>query len=239
MGSTGVEWLPWRQPFFCRDPDVNRNEGPAHWVVLREPFEMGKYEVTQEQWRAVMADNPSRFKGSDLPVYQVSWDDVQEFLHRLNQPDDGYFYRLPTEFRSRPPGSLGSVALWKAIRNEAWGTPRMWLRDSPRRMLPIGDPEVRVCTQSHPGRRLPPGQGTLRIDGIDSGTQSQFSRTCRLAVGRRTACGPSAQVVFSERKRYPGRLPPVWIQLSPPPQAQIRILCISGQRIHTVLPSIG
>ena len=97
MGSEGAERLPWRQPFFCRDPGVNQNERPAHWVLLSQPFEIGKYEVTQAQWAAVMANNPSRFKGRELPVERVSWDDVQEFLQRLNQTDDGYFYRLPTE----------------------------------------------------------------------------------------------------------------------------------------------
>ena len=97
MGSEGAERLPWRQPFFCRDPGVNQNERPAHWVLLSQPFEIGKYEVTQARWAAVMANNPSRFKGRELPVERVSWDDVQEFLQRLNQTDDGYFYRLPTE----------------------------------------------------------------------------------------------------------------------------------------------
>ncbi len=58
---------------------------------------MGKYEVTQAQWEAVMGANPSYFKGADRPVEQVSWDETQEFLLRLNARNDGYRYRLPTE----------------------------------------------------------------------------------------------------------------------------------------------
>jgi len=59
-------------------------------------FEIGKYEVTQGQWQAVMDNNPSYFKGESLPVETVSWDDVQQFIVKLNQMS-GKTYRLPTE----------------------------------------------------------------------------------------------------------------------------------------------
>jgi formylglycine-generating enzyme required for sulfatase activity len=58
---------------------------------------MGKYEVTQAQWATGMGINPSRFKGDDRPVENVSWDDIQEFLKRLNADNSGKPYRLPTE----------------------------------------------------------------------------------------------------------------------------------------------
>jgi formylglycine-generating enzyme required for sulfatase activity len=58
---------------------------------------MGRTEVTQGQWQAVMGNNPSGFKGQDLPVEQVSWLNAQEFIRKLNQLNDGYVYRLPTE----------------------------------------------------------------------------------------------------------------------------------------------
>ncbi len=73
-------------------------EKPVHKVRISKSFEMGKYQVTQEQWQAVMGNNPSHFKdGANLPVEFVSWDDVQEFIKRLNAKNDGYHYRLPTE----------------------------------------------------------------------------------------------------------------------------------------------
>ncbi|MFM2397823.1 MAG: hypothetical protein RLZZ144_1073, partial [Pseudomonadota bacterium] len=59
-------------------------------------FELGKYEVTQSQWQAVMGNNPSGFKGDNLPVEQVSWDDIQIYLQKLNDKT-GKSYRLPTE----------------------------------------------------------------------------------------------------------------------------------------------
>jgi formylglycine-generating enzyme required for sulfatase activity len=73
------------------------DEQPVHRVTIGKPFYMGKYEVTQAQWQDVMSNNPSRFKGSNLPVEQVSWDDAQDFIRRLNERKDGFIYRLPTE----------------------------------------------------------------------------------------------------------------------------------------------
>jgi formylglycine-generating enzyme required for sulfatase activity len=67
-----------------------------HRVTLSKDFYLGKYEVTQAQWQAVMGGNPSKFKGDNLPVETVSWDDAQEFIKKLNAKGEGT-YRLPTE----------------------------------------------------------------------------------------------------------------------------------------------
>ena len=75
--------------------DAWDGEKPAHSVTL-SGYYIGKYEVTQAQWKAVMGNNPSRFKGDNLPVENVSWNDVQEFIRKLNQLT-GKSYRLPTE----------------------------------------------------------------------------------------------------------------------------------------------
>jgi formylglycine-generating enzyme required for sulfatase activity len=73
------------------------DEKPVHRVRITRGFEIAKYEVTQAQWEALMGSNPSHFKGADRPVENVSWDDVQTFLLRLNEKSSNYFYRLPTE----------------------------------------------------------------------------------------------------------------------------------------------
>jgi len=70
-------------------------EKPIHKVTVSD-FYIGKYEVTQAQWKAVMGNNPSYFKGEELPVECVSWDDVQVFIRMLNALT-GKLYRLPTE----------------------------------------------------------------------------------------------------------------------------------------------
>lgn len=71
-------------------------DATRHSVTISTPFYMGKHEVTQKQWAAIMGRNPSKFKGSTRPVEQVSWDDVQKFIAALNQKE-GKHYRLPTE----------------------------------------------------------------------------------------------------------------------------------------------
>ena len=75
--------------------DPYSDEYPAHQVTLSD-FMIGKTEVTQELWQAVMGRNPSEFKGSDLPVEKVSWKDCQEFIKKLNSLT-GLQFRLPTE----------------------------------------------------------------------------------------------------------------------------------------------
>ncbi len=74
-----------------------KDERPLHEVRL-DDFYMGRYEVTQGQWRTIMGDNPSAFKmGDDYPVENVRWNDVQEFIAGLNRRSGGSRYRLPTE----------------------------------------------------------------------------------------------------------------------------------------------
>jgi formylglycine-generating enzyme required for sulfatase activity len=73
------------------------DERPVHRVSFKYSFYMGKYEVTQAQWRALMGTNPSEFAGDDLPVERVKWSAAQEFIRRLNAKNDGYLYRLPSE----------------------------------------------------------------------------------------------------------------------------------------------
>ncbi|MBM3297156.1 MAG: formylglycine-generating enzyme family protein [Candidatus Aminicenantes bacterium] len=73
------------------------DEKPVHRVTITKPFYMGKYEVTQEQWQALMGSNPSRFKGPKNPVEQVSWFDCRAFLAKLKSKASGKNPRLPTE----------------------------------------------------------------------------------------------------------------------------------------------
>ena len=78
--------------------DPNYDELPAHRVTLTNNYYIGKYEVTQALWKAVMKKNPSYigYVGDNLPVNQVSWNDCQNFIYRLNVLTNRHF-RLPTE----------------------------------------------------------------------------------------------------------------------------------------------
>ncbi|MBR6926433.1 MAG: formylglycine-generating enzyme family protein [Bacteroidaceae bacterium] len=78
------------------------DEKPAHQVTV-STFWMGRFEVTQALWQAVMGNNPSRWKGDNLPVGSVSWNDCQTFLQRLNNRkgelglQGSMYFDLPTE----------------------------------------------------------------------------------------------------------------------------------------------
>jgi formylglycine-generating enzyme required for sulfatase activity len=82
MGSDAVE-----QDWYVAqggDRGAVGRESPQHRVTISQPFAVGKYAVTQAEWEAVMGSNPSKFKGSRNPVEQVSWNDAQDFVNRLN-----------------------------------------------------------------------------------------------------------------------------------------------------------
>ena len=86
----GVRWNE-----ALRHPDFP-DEHPAHAVTLTQPYYLGKYDVTQAQYQAVIGTNPSAFVGNDNPVEMVSWDDAQAFCKKVTeQTKDGL--RLPTE----------------------------------------------------------------------------------------------------------------------------------------------
>ena len=84
MGATAEMKDPWKE------------EKPTHQVTLTNDYYIGKYEVTQALWKAVMGNNPSKFKGDNLPVEWVNWKDCQKFLSKLNRIT-GKTFRLPTE----------------------------------------------------------------------------------------------------------------------------------------------
>ena len=105
--------------------DGKKDERPVHEVCVRD-FYMGRYEVTQREWRDVMGSNPAYFKGDERPVETVSWSDVQRFLSNLNIKS-GKNYRLPTEaeweYAARSGGKmerLAGAASDNAIDDYAW-----------------------------------------------------------------------------------------------------------------------
>ena len=77
----------------------NREDSPAHSVVLSKGFYLSKYEVTQKQYEMVMKNNPSEFKGEKLPVEMVSWRDAVSFCDSLTKKErkQGWEFSLPTE----------------------------------------------------------------------------------------------------------------------------------------------
>ena len=113
--------------------DGNSDEKPVHEVCL-DDFYIGKYEVTQGQWKAVMGNNPSSFSscGDNCPVENVNWNDIQDFITKLNQKTENNpqapfgkgEFRLPTEaeweYAARSGGKSEKYAGSNDIDSVAW-----------------------------------------------------------------------------------------------------------------------
>lgn len=103
------------------------SEQPPHKVRISKGFDLGKYEVTQAQWQALMGSNPSRFQAPEKPVDSISWEDTRQFLAKLNNADRANHYRLPTEaeweYAARAgtsgdyPGELDEIAWYFSNSN--------------------------------------------------------------------------------------------------------------------------
>ena len=109
---------------FVRGSEKFADEKPSHSVAIRS-FLLGKTEVTQGQWYTVMGNNPSHNKDPTLPVEQVSWDDIQQFIVKLNQRT-GQKYRLPSESEWEYAARAGTTTEWSngddvsKLENYAW-----------------------------------------------------------------------------------------------------------------------
>jgi formylglycine-generating enzyme required for sulfatase activity len=117
---------------FVMGADKNPDEKPPHPVTLRS-FLMGKTEVTQGQWKAVMGSNPSRFNqcGDECPVEQVSWGDAQEFIVKLKHKT-GLVYRLPSEAEWEYAARAGSTTEWTPGNDESRLTDFAWFSANSR-----------------------------------------------------------------------------------------------------------
>jgi formylglycine-generating enzyme required for sulfatase activity len=119
--------------------DCDDDEKPVHSVTV-DDFYIGKYEVTQAQWKAIMGSNPSHFDdcGSNCPVKKVSWKKVQEFIKKLNQKT-GKNYRLPTEAEWEYAARGGSKSKgYKYAGSNSIGTVAWYNDNSGSETHPVG-----------------------------------------------------------------------------------------------------
>ena len=106
--------------------EITNSIGMKFVKIPKRNYYMGKHQVTQKEWKAVMGTDPSIFKGDELPVEQVSWDDCQEYVERLNYKEGTYKYRLPTEGEWEHACRAGSTTKYcfgddvRHLGNYAW-----------------------------------------------------------------------------------------------------------------------
>jgi formylglycine-generating enzyme required for sulfatase activity len=91
---------------------AKNDEIPEHMVNITKVFYLGKHEVTQRQWQALMGNNPSSFKAPDNPVENVSYQDALIFIEKLNQKEGTTRYRLPSEAEWTYAAKAGSSGIW-------------------------------------------------------------------------------------------------------------------------------
>ncbi|MEY3774878.1 MAG: Serine/threonine-protein kinase pkn1 [Verrucomicrobiota bacterium] len=125
----------------------DKDERPVTRVSITRPFWLGKTEVTQTQWQAVMGNNPSSYKGNSLPVWNVSWIDAMEFCGKLTERERdagrlpaGYVYTLPTEAQweyACRAGTTGGYGGTGRLDDMGW-----YGNNSERRIQPVGTKEA-------------------------------------------------------------------------------------------------
>ena len=125
--------------FMMGSIDGYDDEKPAHKVKIANPFYLGTYPVTQAEWGVVMGDSHSRVKGDDLPVETVSWDDVQEFIRKLNEKEGTDRYRLPSEAEWEYACRAGTTTAYSFGDDESRLDDYAWYNDnSDDKTHPVG-----------------------------------------------------------------------------------------------------
>ncbi|MDR1686734.1 MAG: formylglycine-generating enzyme family protein [Desulfovibrio sp.] len=206
--SLGMEFVLIPAGSFMMGSEARDSEKPRRRVSIGKAFYLGKHEVTQAQWATLMEENPSWFRGAELPVEQVFWDRAQEFINRLNRREGHTRYRLPTEaeweYAARAGrddaglGDAGSVAEVAGVLGRvAW-----YDRNSGNSTHPVGQKEPNALGlydmlgnvnewvldrfaadyYAHGPGQDPPGpeSGTLRVRR--GGSWSDEAANCRVAA---------------------------------------------------------
>lgn len=124
--------------FMGSNVSMSSNESPARKVTIKRPFAMGKTEVTQGEWRALMGNNTMSFAadcGEDCPAHNISWEDAQDYIRKLNQKT-GKQYRLPSEAEWEYAAFSREAAVYYCPSNDSF----CWYSDNAiqKVMKPVG-----------------------------------------------------------------------------------------------------
>ena len=163
-------------------------EGPLHEVELSRGFWLGKYEVTQGQWEAVMGSRPWSGKdyvqsNSSHPAVYISWDDVQEFIEKLNAAVGSSVYRLPTEAEWEYACRAGTQTRWSFGDDVSELTDYAWYYDN---AWDVGEGYAHAV-----GTKLPNGWGLYDMHGnVWEWVQDRYSSSYYNSSPRVDPLGP-------------------------------------------------
>jgi len=185
--------------FLMGSEQGGNNEKPVHKVTITKPFYLGKYEVTQQQWDALMGDNPSQFKGPTKPVDNVRWDECQAFMEKLGEKFAEMEFRFPSEAEWEYACRAGSTTHYcygdadTSLSEYAW-----YAANSDEKSHPVGEKKPNAwglydmhgnvwewCAErfaeNYPGGDLidptGPATGTLRV--VRGGARNSSASLCR------------------------------------------------------------
>ena len=195
MGSEEMDW-----------------EKPVHKVAINKPFYLGIYPVTQQEWETVMGNNPSKFKGNNNPVKTISWNEVQDFIKKLNEKESTTKYRLPSEAEWEYACRANTTSIYSFGDDESELGEYAWYKDnSSGKTHPVGQKKSNpwgfydmhgnvwewVQDKWYDGYEGAPTDGSAWEDGsgadrvVRGGGWGRNARGCRTAV--RDSSAPSAR----------------------------------------------
>jgi formylglycine-generating enzyme required for sulfatase activity len=190
--------------------NVEGDENP-HWVTITEPFYIGRYEVTQEQWYAATGTKPSTFDGKTNPVETVSWYDCQDFARKLSGKVGGAGFRLPSEAEWEYACRAGSVTAFcygddvERLGDYAWYDDRLRSVDGVPRTHEVGqkEPNAWGLYDMH-GNVWEWCQDYYSPYGVDNTGEPQASADMKLkTAGHRWAISGGGQTLSPQGRSVP------------------------------------
>ncbi len=215
VNSIGMKFTLIPAGEFMMGSEEFNSSKPVHTVKIRTPFYLGIYPVTQREWKAIMGNNPSEFNGNDLPVESISWNEVQDFIKKLNEKEGTNKYRLPTEAEWEYAARAGTTTRYSFVDDDSKLVEYAWYSEnSGNKTHPVGKKKANpwglydvhgnvwewVQDEWHDTYNGAPNDGSTWEDGVSAnrvfrgGSWNYLAGLCRSAY--RSNFGPGVRALY-------------------------------------------